>query len=101
MAPPQPIRVLEPLSWPWSTVTPFALDELVNGGLLAPADDGMCLMWMAPPVSDREPNPPHGYVVRFVRLHKRGFTALASRFMRGLFYHYGVELYNFAPNAIS
>jgi hypothetical protein len=50
---------------------------------------------------DREPNPPYGYVVSFIRLHERGFTAPASRFMRGLCYHYGVELHNFAPNAIS
>jgi hypothetical protein len=50
---------------------------------------------------DQEPNPPFGYVVSFIRHHKRGFTAPASRFMRGLFYHYGVELHNFATNAIS
>jgi hypothetical protein len=56
---------------------------------------------MVPPASDVEPNPPCGYVVSFIRLHERGFTALASRFMRGLCYHYGVELHNFAPNAIS
>jgi hypothetical protein len=41
------------------------------------------------------------YVVSFIRLHERGFTAPTSRFMRGLCYHYGVELHNFAPNAIS
>jgi hypothetical protein len=40
-------------------------------------------------------------VVSFVRLHERGFTAPASRFMRALCHHYGVELHNFAPNAIS
>jgi hypothetical protein len=33
--------------------------------------------------------------------HEHGFTAPASRFLRGLCYHYGVELHNFAPNAIS
>jgi hypothetical protein len=47
------------------------------------------------------PNPPYGYVVSFILFHERGFTALASRFLRGLCYHYGVELHNFAPNAIS
>jgi hypothetical protein len=49
----------------------------------------------------REPNPPFGYVVSFVHFHKRDFAAPASHFWRGLCYHYGVELHNFAPNAIS
>jgi hypothetical protein len=40
-------------------------------------------------------------VVSFVRFHKRGFMAPASRFMRALCHHYGVELHNFALNAIS
>jgi hypothetical protein len=57
--------------------------------------------WIIPPATDREPNPPFGYVVSFIKLHERGFTAPASRFMRGLCYNYGVELHNFAPNAIS
>jgi hypothetical protein len=39
--------------------------------------------------------------VSFVRLHERGFATPASRFMRGLCYHYRVELHNFAHNAIS
>jgi hypothetical protein len=47
------------------------------------------------------PNPPFGYVVSFIRFHERGFTAPVSRFMRALCYHYGVELHNFTPNAIS
>jgi hypothetical protein len=47
------------------------------------------------------PNPPYGYVVGFIRFHERGFTAPASRFMRALCYHYGVELQNFTSNAIS
>jgi hypothetical protein len=101
MALSQPIVVLEPLPWPRTTVTPFALHELVNGGLLAPNVEGAPLAWIVPPATDREPNPPYGYVVSFIRLHERGFTAPASRFMRGLCYHYGVELHNFAPNAIS
>jgi hypothetical protein len=45
--------------------------------------------------------PAFGYIVSFVRHHERGFVALASCFMRGLCYHYGMELHNFAPNAIS
>jgi hypothetical protein len=40
-------------------------------------------------------------VVSFVRFHERGFMAPASRFMRALCHHYGVELHNLAPNAIS
>jgi hypothetical protein len=50
---------------------------------------------------ERGPNPPYGYIVSFMRFHERGFAAPASRFLRGLCYHYGVELQNFAPNAIS
>jgi hypothetical protein len=82
-------------------VTPFALNELVNGGLQVPNVEGTPPVWMVPPASDREPNPPYGNVVSFIRLHERGFTAPTSRFMRGLCYHYGVELHNFTPNAIS
>jgi hypothetical protein len=38
--------------------------------------------------------------VSFICLHERGFNTPASKFMRGLCYHYGVELHNFAPNSI-
>jgi predicted hydrolase (HD superfamily) len=54
-----------------------------------------------PPAGDHAPNPPSVYVVIFIRFHERGFAAPASRFMRALCHHYGVELHNFAPNAIS
>jgi hypothetical protein len=54
-----------------------------------------------PPAEDRAPNPPDGYVVSFIRFHERGFAAPASRFMRAICHRYGVELHNFAPNAIS
>jgi hypothetical protein len=101
MAPTQPIHVLDPLSWHRSTVTDFALNELVNGGQLAPNVEGQPPAWIIPPTADREPNSPFGYVVNFIWHHERGFTALASRFMLGLCHHYGVELHNFAPNAIS
>jgi hypothetical protein len=40
-------------------------------------------------------------VVSVIHFHERGFTAPASRFMRALCHHYGVELHNFALNAIS
>jgi hypothetical protein len=82
-------------------VTEFALHELENGGQLAPSVDGQPPAWIVPPAVDREPNPPFGYIVSFIRFHERGFAAPVSRFMRGLCYHYGVELHNFAPNAIS
>jgi hypothetical protein len=100
MAPPQAIIMVDPLSWRHSTVTRFTLSELVNGGQLAPNMDGQPSTWIVPPAADREPNPLFGYVVSFVRHHEHGFAAPASRFMRGLCYHYSVELHNFTPNAI-
>jgi hypothetical protein len=83
------------------TVALLVLNDLVNDELLAPADDGLYPAWVVPPASDKEPNPPYSYVVSFVHLHERGFTAPASRFMWGLCHHYGVELHNFSPNTIS
>jgi hypothetical protein len=100
MAPTQPFQVLDPLPWHRSMVTDFALNELVNGGQLAPNVEGKPPEWIVPPAVDREPNPPFGYVVSFIRHHERGFTAPESRFMRGLCHHYGVELHNFSPNVI-
>jgi hypothetical protein len=82
-------------------VIEFTLHELENDGQLAPNVDGQPLAWIIPPAADREPNPPLGYVVSFIRHHEHGFTAPVSHFMGGLCYHYGVELHNFAPNAIS
>jgi hypothetical protein len=93
--------MIDPLLWPRSTVTAFALHELENGGQLAPNVDGQPPAWIIPSVANREPNPPFGYVVSFIRFHECGFAAPASRFLRGLCYHYGVELHNFTPNAIS
>jgi hypothetical protein len=77
------------------------MSELVNVGQLAPNVDRQPPAWIVPPAADREPNPPFGYIVSFVRFHKRGFAAPASHFLRGLCYHYGVELHNFTANAIS
>jgi hypothetical protein len=101
MAPPQSITVIDPLPWPRSTVTAFALHKLANGGQLAPNVDGQPPAWIVPPVVDREPNPLFGYVVSFIRFHKHRFAAPASRFLCGLCYHYGVELHNFTLNTIS
>jgi hypothetical protein len=91
--------MIDPLPWPRSTVTAFALHD--NGSQLAANVNGQPPTWIVPPAADWEPNPPFGYVVSFVRHHERGFAAPASRFMRGLCYHYGMELHKFAPNAIS
>jgi hypothetical protein len=101
MAPPQPITIIDLLPWPRSTATRLALSELVTAGQLAANEDGCPTARIEPPATDREPNPPHGYVVSFIRFHERGFAVPASRFLRGLCFHYGVELHNFAPNAIS
>jgi hypothetical protein len=101
MAPPQPITVIDPLLWPRSTAMRLALSELVNASQLAANEDGQPPAWIDPPTTDREPRPPFDYVVSFIRFHERGFAAPAGRFLRGMCYHYGVELHNFAPNAIS
>jgi hypothetical protein len=82
MARPQPIMVLDPHPWSRSTVTGFALSKLVNSGQLAPNVEAQPATWIIPPVTDREPNPLYAYIVSFIR------------------HHYGVELHNFAPNAI-
>jgi hypothetical protein len=63
--------------------------------------EGQLPAWIVLPATDREPNPPFGYVVNFIQHHECGFTAPASRFMHKLCHHYGVELHNFAPNVIS
>jgi hypothetical protein len=101
MAPQQPLIIIDPLAWERSTVTPLALTQLVAGGQLAADKDGQPAEWIMAPERERAPNPPYGYVVSFVRFHECGFTALASRFMRALCHHYGVELHNFVPNVIS
>jgi hypothetical protein len=93
--------VIDPLPWQCSTVTEFTLHELENGDQLAPNVDGQTVAWIVPPATDWEPNPTYGYVVRFIHHNERGFAAPASCFMCGLCHHYGVELHNFAPNAIS
>jgi hypothetical protein len=73
----------------------------VHGGQLTPNVEGQSAAWIVPPATDREPNPPYGYVISFIRHHERSIAALASLFMRELCYHYEVELHNFAPNTIS
>jgi hypothetical protein len=101
MAPQQPLTIIDPPSWERLTATMLALGQLVAGGQLAANVDGQPPEWIMSSENERVPNPPYGYIVCFMRFHERGFTAPASRFLRGLCYHYGVELQNFAPNAIS
>jgi hypothetical protein len=81
--------------------TTLALGQQVAGGQLAANVDGQPPEWIVPSEKERVPNPSYGYIVSFMRFHERGFTVLASRFLRGLCYHNGVELQNFTPNAIS
>jgi hypothetical protein len=81
--------------------TRLSLSELVTAGQLAVNKDGRPAAWIVPHPNEREPNPPFGYIVSFIRFHEWGFMAPASRFMRALCYHYGVELHNFTSNAIS
>jgi hypothetical protein len=101
MAPLPPLTIIDPYAWERSSVTRLALGDLVSAGQLAVNEEGRPAEWIVPPAGDRAPNPPDGYVVSFIRFHERGFAVPASRFMRALCHRYGVELHNFAPNAIS
>jgi hypothetical protein len=92
MAPQQPL-VIDPLPWERLSATRLALGQLVTAGQLAANEDERPTEWTVPPGRDHAPNPPNGYVVSFIRFHERGLRALC--------FHYGVELHNFAPNAIS
>ena len=73
---------------------------MVATELLVPNTNPVRPMWIAPK-SETTPNPPSGYVVSLARLHERGFGVPAGRFIRALCHHYGVDLHNLAPNAIS
>jgi hypothetical protein len=86
--------------WPFSTVTASDLEDLFGEGLLRPFTDEQRPEWI-PPMSGATPSPPPGYIVSFVSFHERGFGVPASRFMRAILHHYGVELHNLSPNSIS
>jgi len=86
--------------WPPSNMTRSALDARVKGGLLRPITDVGSPEWMAPPVSDREPNLPPGYVVCFLLFLDRGFGTPAGRLIRAILHYYGVELHNLNPNSV-
>ena len=77
------------------------MEGLIAGGQLSEITDKVKPEWLIPVSSHRVPNPLEGYVVSFVRLHKRGFNVPVNRFLWALCFYYGVELHNFAPNAIS
>ena len=94
------VQLVDPVPWGRSTADQQYLESLVATGLLAPNTDPALPVWIAPK-SEMTPNPPSGYVISLARLHERGFGVPAGRFIRTLCHHYGVELHNFAPNAIS
>ena len=94
------VQLIDPVPWGQSTADQQYLESLPASGLLAPNTDPALPMWIVPR-SETTPNPPSGYVVSLARLHERGFGVPAGRFIRALCHHYGVELHNFAPNAIS
>jgi hypothetical protein len=83
MAPQQPTTIIDPPAWERSTATTLALGPLVAVGQLAANVEGRPAEWIVPSERERVPNPPYGYIVSFMRFHERGFTAPASRFMRG------------------
>jgi len=94
------VQLVDPVPWGWSTADQQYLESLVATGLLAPNTDPALPVWIAPK-SETTPNPLSGYVVSLARLHERGCGVPDGKFIRTLCHHYGVELHNFAPNAIS
>ncbi|CAO1940199.1 unnamed protein product [Urochloa humidicola] len=95
------VELREAAPWSPSIADAQYLGSLVEVGLLPKITDMEKPEWIAPAASHREPNTPPGYVVSLARLHERGFGSPAGRFIRALCHYYGVELHNFAPNAIS
>ena len=89
------------MPWGKSSATVAVLEQLVADRLLPRNPDMGAPAWISPHPDETEPKPPQGYVVSFVRLHERGFGVPVSKFMRALCDHYGAELHNFSPNAIS
>jgi len=87
-------------AWYPCNTTRVALEPRVKGGLHRPITDEGSPEWIVPPVSDREPNPPLGYVVCFLSFLEQGFGAPAGRLIRAILHHYGVELHNLNPNSV-
>ena len=96
----KPVRMADPVPWGRSTTDAPYLEVLVATELLPAVTDPARPEWIAPGL-ETEPRPPSGYIVSLARLHERGFGVPAGRFVRALCHHYGVELHQFAPNAIS
>ena len=94
------VQMVAPVPWGKSIAYRAFLETLVAAGLLPPNTDPARPVWIAPR-SETTPNPPSGYIVSLARLHERGFGVPVGRFIRALCHHYGVELHNFAANAIS
>jgi hypothetical protein len=82
-------------------VTERQLRDLEREGLLHPLTSSTRSEWITSPVDHREPSPPKGYVVSFIKFHRHGLGSPPSHFTRALLHHYGVELQHFSHNAIS
>ena len=80
--------------------TKAALDARVKSGLLRPITDEGAPELIVPPVNDREPNPPPGYVVCFLSFLEQGFGTPVGRLIRAILHYYGVELHNLNPNSV-
>ena len=88
------------MPWGRSTTDRPYLESLVAARQSPPNTDPVRPAWI-PPRLVTVPKPPSGYIVSLARLHERGLGVPAGNFIRALCFHYGVELHNFAPNAIS
>jgi len=95
------VRLVAPDNWRPSSMTERRLRDLQKEGLICSRTSSLRPKWIVPPADHREPNPPKGYVVSFAKFHRHGLGSSPSRFMRALYYHYGMELQHFSPNAIT
>jgi hypothetical protein len=95
------VEYLEVGPWGRSNVDTHLHEGLITSGQLTANTDSSRPAWIVLSARHQELQPPVGYVVSLVRLHERGFNAPAGWFMWGLCYHYGMELHNFSPNAMS
>jgi len=66
-------------AWYPCNTTRAALDARVKSRLLRPITDEGAPEWIVPPVNDREPNLPPGYVVCFLSFLERWFGTPAGR----------------------
>jgi len=96
-----PVRLVVADDWRPSLMTERWLLELEKEGLLRHRTSLSSPEWIAAPADHREPQPPKGYVVSFAKFHRHGMGSPPSRLMRALCLHYGVELQQFSPNAIT